>query len=88
MKYWEIIADNLSKAGWSWGWGSAVDRNGRRIWMFSIRSQMLYPVELRVSEDNVVIVLKACLKPQINPNPNWQRVRESNPCTSLERAVS
>jgi len=21
MKYWEIIADNLSKAGWSWGWG-------------------------------------------------------------------
>ena len=19
MKYWEIIADNLSKAGWSWG---------------------------------------------------------------------
>jgi len=20
MKYWEIIADNLSKAGWSWGY--------------------------------------------------------------------
>jgi hypothetical protein len=19
MKYWEIIADNLSKAGWTWG---------------------------------------------------------------------
>jgi hypothetical protein len=19
MKYWEIIADNLSKAGWNWG---------------------------------------------------------------------
>ena len=19
IKYWEIIADNLSKAGWSWG---------------------------------------------------------------------
>jgi hypothetical protein len=19
MKYWEVIADNLSKAGWSWG---------------------------------------------------------------------
>jgi hypothetical protein len=19
MKYWEIMADNLSKAGWSWG---------------------------------------------------------------------
>ena len=24
MKYWEIIADNLSKAGWSWGYVSAV----------------------------------------------------------------
>jgi hypothetical protein len=26
--YLEIIADNLSKAGCSWGWVSAVDRNG------------------------------------------------------------
>jgi hypothetical protein len=23
VKYWEIIADNLSKAGWSWGCVSA-----------------------------------------------------------------
>jgi len=29
MKYWEIIADNLSKAGWSWGWVTAVDSEGR-----------------------------------------------------------
>ena len=29
MKYWEIIADNLSKAGWSWGCVSAVDCTGR-----------------------------------------------------------
>ena len=27
MKYWEIIADNLSKAGWSWG-GSAEGVSG------------------------------------------------------------
>jgi hypothetical protein len=31
MKYWEIIADNLSKAGWSWGCVSAVDSSGRTI---------------------------------------------------------
>jgi hypothetical protein len=31
VKYWEIIADNLSKAGWSWGYFSAVDREGRTI---------------------------------------------------------
>jgi hypothetical protein len=34
MKYWEIIADNLSKAGWSWGYLSAVDSNGQTIWIF------------------------------------------------------
>jgi len=32
-KYWEIIADNLSKAGWSWGCVSALDYNGRTIWI-------------------------------------------------------
>jgi len=30
MKYWEIIADNLSKAGWSLGYVSAIDSNGER----------------------------------------------------------
>ena len=33
MKYWEIIADNLSKAGWSLGCVSAIDSNGRTIWI-------------------------------------------------------
>ena len=31
MKYWKIIADNLSKAGWSYGCVSAIDSNGRTI---------------------------------------------------------
>jgi hypothetical protein len=33
MKYWEIIADRLSKAGWSLGWVSAIDSNGPTIWI-------------------------------------------------------
>jgi len=33
MKYWEIIADNLSKADWSLGYVSAIDSNGRTIWI-------------------------------------------------------
>ena len=33
VKYWEIIADNLSKAGWSWGYVSALDSEGRTIWI-------------------------------------------------------
>jgi hypothetical protein len=33
IKSWEIIADNLSKAGWSWGCVSALDREGHTIWI-------------------------------------------------------
>ncbi len=32
-KYWEIIADNLSKAGWSWGCVATVDSRGRTIFI-------------------------------------------------------
>jgi hypothetical protein len=33
VKYWELIADKLSKAGWSLGWVSAVDSEGRTIFV-------------------------------------------------------
>src|SRR5262245_50188532 len=33
MKKWEIIADRLSKAGWSWGCVPALDSEGRTIWI-------------------------------------------------------
>jgi hypothetical protein len=33
VKYWEIIADNLSKSGWSWGCVSAIDSNGRTFFV-------------------------------------------------------
>jgi hypothetical protein len=33
MKDWEVIADNLSKAGWSWRCVSAIDSAGRTIWI-------------------------------------------------------
>ena len=87
-EHWENVADNLKKAGWSWGCVSAIDSNGRTIWIadahrddgkrlrfrlnaldsvasvrskprstcgstvvaVSLRSQMLYPVELRAPE--------------------------------------
>ena len=31
VKYWQIIADNLSKAGWSWTSVSTIDSRGRTI---------------------------------------------------------
>jgi hypothetical protein len=33
VKRREIIADNLSEAGWSWGCVSAIDSNGRTIFV-------------------------------------------------------
>jgi len=31
VKYWEVIADKLSKAGWSWGCISALDCTGEQF---------------------------------------------------------
>jgi len=33
MKDWEVVADNPKKRGWSLGWGSAIDSEGRTIWI-------------------------------------------------------
>jgi len=33
VNYWEIIADNLSNGGWSWRCVSALDSQGRTIWI-------------------------------------------------------
>ena len=33
MKYWEIIAEKVTKAGFSVGWVSAVDSEGRTVWI-------------------------------------------------------
>jgi hypothetical protein len=33
VKYWEVIADNLKKRGWSLGWASAVDSEGQTIFV-------------------------------------------------------
>jgi hypothetical protein len=31
--YWETVADNFNKRGWSLGYVSAIDSNGRTIWI-------------------------------------------------------
>src|SRR5215469_5589611 len=33
LKNWETVADNLREAGWSLGYVSAIDREGRTIWI-------------------------------------------------------
>jgi hypothetical protein len=36
VNHWEIIADNLTKAGWSWGCVAALDSQGRTIWIADV----------------------------------------------------
>jgi hypothetical protein len=36
VKYWESIADNLKKGGWSLGWVSGVHSKGRTIWIVDV----------------------------------------------------
>jgi hypothetical protein len=33
VKYWEIIAENLKKRGWSLGYVSAIDSQAQTIWI-------------------------------------------------------
>lgn len=33
MKSWEIIAERLSEAGWSWGCVSTINSKGQTIWI-------------------------------------------------------
>jgi len=33
MRYWEIITDNLSKAGWSWGCVATINSSGKTIFV-------------------------------------------------------
>src|SRR5438045_2056523 len=35
MKYWEVVADKLSAAGWTWSYCSAVTRDGWR-WIVDV----------------------------------------------------
>jgi hypothetical protein len=33
VKFWELVADNLKKRGWSYGYVSAVDSQRRTVWI-------------------------------------------------------
>jgi len=71
VKYWEIIADNLSKARWSLGWVSAVDSEGRTIWIvdahrdhgkrFVVRSDELLTAFLELERITHQLALSALL---------------------------
>jgi len=55
MKDWEIIPDNLSKAGRSWGWVSAIDSNGRTVWIADAHRDEAHGVEPVFPEEDQAI---------------------------------
>jgi hypothetical protein len=62
IRDWEIIADKLSKAGWTWGCVATIDSNGRTIWIadahrdngkrFVVRAEEKLTASLKRSESN------------------------------------
>ena len=77
MKWWEIIADNLNKAGWSWGCVSAIDSDGRTIWIADAHRDDRKRFVVRADEKLTLFVeLEAAIRleasrpaPQVVSNP-------------------
>ena len=74
--YWEIVADNLKKRGWSLGWVSALDSKGRTIWIvdahrghgkrFVVRADELLTAFLELER-----ITRGSLRPQM---PNRRKI--------------
>jgi hypothetical protein len=77
MKDWEIIADNLSKAGWSWGRVSAIDFNGRTIWIADAHrgdeKRCLKKERERNAHPPALPLLKGLPPPEGSPSPGVNR---------------
>jgi hypothetical protein len=80
-RYWEVIADNLSKGGWSSGCVSAADSRGQMIWIASIVDR--YEISCNGADERV----RAPAPPEIlvgDANIGWQR---SARCCHAARVV-
>jgi hypothetical protein len=74
VKNWEIVADNLKKAGWSWGYVSAVDCEGRTIWIADAHRENGNRFVVRADE-NLTTFLE--LESAVRFRQNAQRTVES-----------
>src|SRR5204863_8702491 len=55
VKHWEIIADNLKKAGWSLGYVSAIDSNTRTVWIADagVTTSQIAMVATGIADDTI-----------------------------------
>jgi hypothetical protein len=69
----KFIADNLSKAGWSWGCVSAIDSSGRTIWIADAHRDDEKRIVVRPDEKlSAFLELESAIRAR--PAVGWQRV--------------
>jgi hypothetical protein len=85
MKYWETIADNLSKAGWSLDLVSAVDSNGQTIWIVDAHRDNRKRFVVRAEEKGLIDLWARDLceglrnyRVNDHANPEYRRENNSN----------
>ena len=65
MKDWEIIADNLSKAGWNCGCISSTDHKGRQFWVAAAEREDAGRFIVRADEKLTAFMeLEAAIRPR------------------------
>jgi hypothetical protein len=69
VKYWEIIADKLSAAGWSWGMTTAINAHAGKLFVvdahrsdsrgrFIVRSDELLSAFLELERETIQLRVK------------------------------
>ena len=69
-KYWEIIADNLRKAGWRSGCISSTDHGGRQFWVVAAEREGARHFIVRADEK-----LTAFLELEVAISPRQRRIQ-------------
>ena len=79
MKNWEVIADNLSKAGWSWGCISSTDHEGRQFWVVAAERENAGRFIVQADEKLTAFMeLESLLQPFVRDRTSCQRLREAD----------
>jgi hypothetical protein len=80
VKCWEIIADKLSKAGWTCGCVSAIDASGRTIWITDAHRDNGNRLVVRADEKLTALLELECAIRASDESP--RRAGTVRPCYS------
>ena len=69
---YKIIADNLSKAGWSWGCVSAINSHGRTIWIADAHRDAGKRFVVRADEKLTAFMELEAARPSVGIRGDWR----------------